>query len=111
MEKQARRQAIAAYRERKPIAGIYAIKCQESSLFWVGHAPDLATIGNREWFTLRCGSHTCQSLQRAWSAAGEAAFSFVELETIDPDDPPPALQKHLQRRKEFWCGELAATLL
>ena len=111
MSKQARREAIATYRERKPVSGIYAIKCSEGDRCWVGHAPDLATIGNREWFTLRGGSHPCRSLQQAWAEAGEAAFSLVELETIDPDNPPPALRQHLQRRKQFWCGELAATPL
>ncbi len=64
-----RKAAIAAYKERKTIAGIYVVRCAASGEAWVGQAPNLETIQNRIWFSLRQGSHTCRSLQAAWNDA------------------------------------------
>ena len=65
-----RKAAIAAYKERKTIAGIFVIRCKASAEAWVGQTPNLEKIQNRIWFTLRQGSHTCRSLQAAWTAHG-----------------------------------------
>ncbi|MET4276026.1 hypothetical protein ABIB68_004682 [Bradyrhizobium sp. F1.2.2] len=48
-----RKAAIAAYRERKTVAGIYVIRCAASGEAWIGQAPNLETIQNRIWFSLR----------------------------------------------------------
>jgi hypothetical protein len=37
-----RKAAIAAYKERKTVAGIYVIRCAASGGAWVGQAPNLA---------------------------------------------------------------------
>ena len=62
--------AIAAYKERKTVAGIYLVRSKASAETWVGQAPNLEKIQNRIWFTLRQGSHQCRSLQAAWAAHG-----------------------------------------
>lgn len=80
-----RKAAVAAYKERKVESGIYAIRCQAADRVWVGIAPDLATIKNRHWFTLRQGSHPATALQAEWAARGEAAFAFEILERIDDE--------------------------
>jgi hypothetical protein len=65
-----RKAAVAAYRERKAIAGIYAVVCLVSGQRWIGRAADLDTIKNRLWFTLRQGSYPHPVLQAAWNAQG-----------------------------------------
>ncbi len=48
-----RKAAIAAYKERKTVAGIFVIRSKASAQQWVGAAPNLEKIQNRIWFTLR----------------------------------------------------------
>lgn len=79
MRHEDRKAAVAAYKERKAAAGIYLVRCLASGERWAGQAPDLSTIWNRVWFTLRHGSHRARSLQEAWNTHGEAAFAFEEL--------------------------------
>ncbi len=75
--------AKAAYKERKSVAGIYAVRCGASGQVWVGHTPTLGTIQNRIWFTLRQANHPDPGLQSAWAAHGPAGFAFEVLEA-DP---------------------------
>ena len=58
MNRETRKAAVAAYKERKAEPGIYAVRCMASGQAWVGGAPDLATIWNRVSFTLRQGVST-----------------------------------------------------
>ena len=67
-----RKAAVAAYRQRKPERGIYAVRCEAAALVWVGRAPDLATIGNRIFFSLRHGGSPHPGLQAAWNEHGAA---------------------------------------
>ena len=69
MRQEDRKAAIAAYRERKAASGIYLLRCRASGESWAGHAPDLATIRNRLWFTLRQQSHRHHELQAAIARA------------------------------------------
>ena len=75
----ARKAAIAAWKERKSVAGIFVIRCAATSQAWVGQTPDLEKIQNRIWFTLRQGSHTCRSLQAAWAAHGADGLTLREM--------------------------------
>lgn len=58
-----RKAAVAAYKDRKVVAGIYAVRCVPTGQQWVGGAPDLSTVRNRIWFGLRLGSDPHPSLQ------------------------------------------------
>ncbi len=53
---------------------------------WVGQAPNLETIQNRIWFSLRQGSHTCRSLQAAWTAHGPTGLTFGECERLEDEE-------------------------
>lgn len=88
MNEEDRKAAVAAYKERKVEAGIYAVKCTASGQVWVGSAPDLSTIQNRIWFTLRQGHNSHRSLQEAWTAHGGVAFTFEDVERLADDDDP-----------------------
>jgi hypothetical protein len=77
--------AVAAYKERKVAAGIFVVRCTATDQQWVGRAPDLGTIQNRLWFTLRHGSAPHQSLQAAWRTHGAESFGFDILEQLEDE--------------------------
>ncbi|UQD74931.1 GIY-YIG nuclease family protein [Bradyrhizobium japonicum] len=103
-----RKAAIAAYKERKTIAGIYVVRCAASGEAWVGQAPNLQTIQNRIWFSLRQGSHTCPTLQAAWNAHGEAGLTFSECERLDDEETDYVRNALLKERMLHWRSALKA---
>ena len=109
MQESERKAAIDAYRERKVACGIYAIRCVPSQQLWVGSAPNLATIQNRLWFTLRLGQDQRATLQQAWQAHGEAAFRFEILEQWDAAEIGHARARLLKTGVDRWTGALGAS--
>ena len=103
-----RKAAIAAYKERKTIAGIFVVRCAASGETWVGQAPNLETIRNRIWFSLRQGNHMCRSLQAAWNAHGEAGLTFGECERLEDEDTAYVRNALLKERMLHWQAELKA---
>lgn len=103
-----RKVATAAYKERKTIAGIYVVRCAVSNEIWVGQAPNVETIQNRIWFTLRQGSHPCRSLQGAWNAHGEAGLTFAECERLDDEETAYVRNSLLKERWLHWRTALKA---
>jgi hypothetical protein len=108
MNKHQRKAATAAYRERKSVAGIYAVVCRPSGERWVGRALDLDTIQNRLWFTLRQGNCAHRSLQAAWNAHGPAAFALEIIERLDDETLNYVRDRALRDRLKHWCSVLAA---
>ncbi|GAA4493994.1 GIY-YIG nuclease family protein [Gluconacetobacter tumulicola] len=108
MKGKERKAAIAAYKERKVEAGIYAVRCSVTGQVWVGSAPDLSTIQNRLWFTLRHGSNTHRTLQQAWTIHGSDAFTFDIVERLEDDDPGYVRNVALKKRQERWQDQLQA---
>jgi hypothetical protein len=108
MKSEDRKAAVAAYKERKVEPGIYAVRCRPSGQIWVGGAPDLATIRNRLWFTLRMGSNTHRSLQEAWAAHGAEAFAFDILERLDEEEIGYVRDRLLKEAVARWVEELGA---
>jgi hypothetical protein len=106
-----RREALAAYKERKVMAGIYAIRCKATDQVWLGKAPDLATIQNRLWFTLRQGNNPHRSLQEAWTLHGADAFAFEVVETLPEDDLQFGRNRALKRRLDHWTAKWGGTEL
>ncbi|WP_213290311.1 GIY-YIG nuclease family protein [Bradyrhizobium sp. sGM-13] len=104
----ARKAAIAAYKERKSIAGIFVIRCKASSEIWVGQTPNLEKIQNRIWFSLRQGSHPCQGLQAAWSAHGPDSLTFEACERLEEEETPYIRYALLKERALHWRVELKA---
>jgi hypothetical protein len=100
--------AIAAYKGRKTAAGIYAVRCTASGKVWVGQTPNLDTIQNRIWFSLRMGSSTNRDLQRAWSANGGEHFTFEPLERLEDEESPYVRDALLKERVAHWRSLLNA---
>ena len=51
-----RKDPINAYKERKPKAGIFAVRCAPTGDVWIGESRNLDAQQNSVWFTLRNGS-------------------------------------------------------
>ena len=99
-----RKAAAAAWKERKVVAGIYAIRCGPTAERWLGQAGDLAKIQNRHWFALRMGSHTNRALQAAWTQHGADAMIFEVVEALAEEEDPVLragqLRNALRRRRD-----------
>ena len=115
MKGQDRKAALAAYKERKTVAGIYSVRCLVSGECWIGGAPDLATIQNRLWFTLRQEASLQPSLQAAWRTHGAAAFAFEVVERFaedkDEGDLAYVRDRRLKEGVAHWAKALGATAL
>lgn len=96
MNRQDRKAAQAAYRERKPDAGIYAV--QAGDTIWVATAPRLDAVENRLRFTLQQGSHP----NKAFQAAAVDGYRLEVLETLDPETPDLSRDRLLKERLAHW---------
>ena len=111
MDRQDRRAAIAAYKERKPAFGVYAVICTATGEAWVGCSRHVDTRQNGLWFGLKLGTSPHASLQAAWRAYGEHAFRFEELERLRDDVPEIARLGELKKRQALWRSRLKAEAL
>jgi hypothetical protein len=108
MKGEDRKAAVAAYKERKAVAGIYAMRCAPTGQSWVGRAQNLDTVKNRLWFTLRQGANPHRSLQAAWREHGAESFAFEELERLDDEALAYVRDGMLKERLAYWCARLGA---
>lgn len=104
MDRTRKKALIAAYKERKRAAGIYAVTCTATGAAWVGSTATLDTVENRLWFTLRGGSNPHRDLQAAWKAHGADSFRFEKLEQFKDDLSPLALDRMSKERLAHWAG-------
>jgi hypothetical protein len=108
MDRSERKAAVSAYKERKAIAGVYAIRCAKTGEQWVGGAPDLSTIWTRRTFALRQGIETNPALQSAWNVHGPESFAFKILDEIDLDELTYGRERALKERVQHGRGALGA---
>ena len=105
MKGEARKAAVAAYKERKVVGGVYAVRCAASGETWVGHWPNIQT---RLWFTLRQGMHPRKELLEAWRRHGEAQFSFEVLERLEDEPSTYMRDLDLKDLASHWREKLKA---
>lgn len=110
MDKQSRREAIRDYKEKKTLAGVYAVRCAASGEAWVAGASNVETQKTRHWFSLRMGGHMNKAMQAAWNAhGGEAGLDFEIVETIEAEDLTPlGLADLIKARERHWLETLGA---
>lgn len=75
--------------------GIYAITNTENNKVYIGRASNFKKRWASHKSLLRCGEHTNQHLQCAWSKYGEKSFKFEILEYLDS-------QEELHLAEQFW---------
>ncbi len=106
-----RKAAIAAYKERKPRIGIYAVRCGPTGEVWVGATHNLDSRRTSLWFALRQGSFPNPALQAAWNSHGAEAFACEPLEALATEDTDYLRQAGLNDRAEVWRATLSAQRL
>ncbi len=111
MDHQDRKAAIAAYKERKPAWGVYAVICTATGETWVGCSRHVDTEQNGLWFALRLGTSIYPSLQSAWTQHGASAFRFEELQRLPDDLPHFARADELKKYQVLWRTRLFAAAL
>jgi len=102
-----RKAAIAAYREIKTPAGVFAVRCMVDGQFWVMESRHLDTHQTSLWFSLRMGSYPDRTLQAAWKIHGEVAFRFEVLQTLAEDVSPSMVRTELKILSRAWKDRLA----
>lgn len=103
-----RKAAIAAYKERKSVAGVYALRCAPTGEVWVGATLNLDKIWNRIVFSLSGGADPHRALQLAWTKHGAASFGFEALERLEEEDLPYVRDALLKDRLAHWRDKLGA---
>jgi hypothetical protein len=108
MNRDDRKAAIAAYKERKAPSGVYAVRCAPTGDVWVGTSPVLDKIRNRLWFMLGQGGSPHPAMQQAWNEHGADGLSFEVLEELPAEVSAFARNGLLAERAEHWRTELGA---
>lgn len=103
--------AVAAYKERKAVAGVYTLRCVPSGERWVGTAPDLDAIWNRLWFQLRMNASPHRDLQAAWNRHGADSLAFAVVERLEDEPLAYARNATLKARVRHWAEALGARLI
>lgn len=111
MDKQDRKAAVAAYKERKAAVGVYAVICNATGEAWVGCSRHVDTQKNGLWFALRQGTSPFSSLQKAWASHGEASFRFEELDRLADDFPELGRMSEVKKRQSLWQVRLRASAI
>lgn len=111
MDARDRKTAIAAYKERGPAFGVYAVICSATGEAWVGTSRHVDTQRNGLWFALNQGRSPFSTLQAAWIEHGESEFRFEELDRLREDFPALGRMDELRKRAALWRTRLHAAAL
>lgn len=111
MNQQDRKTAIAAYKEQKTVAGVFAVICSATGEAWVGPSRHVDTQKNGLWFSLRQGTCRNPALQAAWTRYGEPDFRFEQLDRLPEDTSPVLRDLELKKRVGLWITRLHAAPL
>jgi hypothetical protein len=109
--KEARKEAIRKFKERKPLPGAFAVRCTATGRVWVGASRNLEGAKNGSWFCLRNGCHHNKSLQEEWDVRGELTFQYGILDRLDEDVHPLEIEDLLKKKKNYWMARLGAQSL
>ena len=108
MRPEEKKAATVAYKERKAVAGIYAVRCAATGQCWAGGAPDLATIWTRLTFMLRQGGGPNRALAAAWRDHGPEGMSFEIVERFEDEEIAHERARILRDRLDHWRRALSA---
>lgn len=103
-----RKARIREYKEAPPPGGIFRVRNTTTGRSFIGTAPNLPGMLNRQRFQLEMGSHPNRELQADWNAAGPDAFEFAVVDELEAGDSDPREQaENLRVLKELWLTKLA----
>jgi hypothetical protein len=106
---QSRKDAIRAYKERKPERGIFAIRCGATGSVWVDSAMDLEMSEQRTWSLLRnCDPQADKAAVAEFRQHGQQAYTYEVLEKLDKDVAEISVRDSLKDKKKHWLSQLSA---
>lgn len=109
MDTKSRRDLVREYKERKSVAGVYAVRCGPTGEVWTAGSRNIGAQQNSLWFSLRTGGNINREMQAAWTAHGEAGFTFEVLQRIEDETlTPQGVLDHLKTRERHWLATLGA---
>lgn len=111
MRPEEKKAAVAAYKERKTAAGVYAVTCLPTGERWVGASRNIDAARTGLWFQLRIGGSPFRELQAAWTAHSADLMDFEILERLKEDEDPRFLSANLRKRVRHWAETLTAKVM
>ena len=108
MEKQNKKELQAAYKERKVIGGICAIKNAENGKMLLASVADLQGYKNRFEFSKLTGSCINVKLQKDWKKFGADSFALEVVEELVKKDSQTSeeFDDDIKTLKEIWLEKL-----
>ncbi|HEU5438959.1 MAG TPA: GIY-YIG nuclease family protein [Ktedonobacterales bacterium] len=103
-----RREVSNEYKERKLRGGVYTITNTANGKYLIGHATNLASVGNRFAFAVATGSAVDPRVRQDWEALGAQAFTLDVLEELEqkPDQTQAAFLDDLKTLEQLWRANL-----
>ena len=109
MDKNSRRELVRDYKEKKTLAGVYAIRCAATGEVWVAGSRNIEAQRNSSFFSLRSGGHPNKALQAAFAVQGVDGLAFEVLEKIEDEAlSPMGVADELKQRVAHWLAQLGA---
>lgn len=110
MDKQDRREAVAAYKARRSVGGVYQIRNTETGRVMLTRATDLRGSENRFRFAQMTDTCVDYALQADWKQYGKDVFVFETLESLEQTETQTAAEfaEDIETLYELWCERVTA---
>ncbi|WP_137670293.1 DUF2087 domain-containing protein [Paenibacillus naphthalenovorans] len=82
MNREKRKELVAAYMETERPMGVYCITNRRNGKMWIESSPDLDAIAKRHQFELNMGMFRSKAMQHDYNEVGKAEFQFEVLERL-----------------------------
>lgn len=104
MEQSRKKELIAAYKQRTPTGGVYAIACPPAGKVLIKGDFDLQGAENRFRFAVSTDSCVVPALKEDWKQFGGKSFEFSILEEIKQAEEQSNLdfRRDIQTLEELW---------
>ena len=108
MKNQNRKQLLEAYKERKIVGGICAIKNTANGKMFLSGVTDLQGSKNRFEFSQATGSCVDFKLQKDWDKFGKEVFIFEVLEELEKGETQTSKEfsDDIKTLKEMWLEKV-----
>ncbi len=105
MDRQRKKELLAAYRERRPEMGVIALRCEATGETFLGISQDIPAGFNSIRMKLESGYHPNRHLLDLWKQYGQAGFTFSVARTLKYDDPAADHTAELEALREKCMAE------
>ena len=106
MDKEQKREIIAAYKQQKTIGGVYIIKNKENGKAFIKGDINMEAARNRFDFSQKVNSCVQIKMREDWEKYGPAAFTFDVIREIEQksEESTKTFRDRLKKQEEL-CKE------